>query len=122
MRRLIALMLVVSAVLIWPGIAKAAAVEVTLHRISADGVGESIGTVSACDSDQGLEIIPSLSGPTPGEHGFHLHANGSCDSAANADGAMVAGWVQEGIGILMRPANTSDRSAMVTAEISAVWW
>ena len=96
MRRLIALMLVVSAVLIWPGIAKAAAVEVTLHRISADGVGESIGTVSARDSDQGLEIIPSLSGLTPGEHGFHLHANSSCDSAANADGAMVAGLAAGG--------------------------
>ena len=54
MRRLIALMLVVSAVLIWPGIAKAAAVEVTLHRISADGVGESIGTVYARDSDLSL--------------------------------------------------------------------
>ena len=96
MRRLIALLLLVSAALLWPGIAKAATVEVTLHRISADGVGEAIGTVSARDSDQGLEIIPSLSGLSPGEHGFHLHANGSCDSAANAEGAMVAGLAAGG--------------------------
>ena len=95
MRRLFAVLLVCIA-LIWPDPAKAASLEITIQRISADGLGEAIGSVTARDSDQGLEIIPSLSGLTPGEHGFHLHANGSCESAPNAEGEPVAGLAAGG--------------------------
>lgn len=95
MRRLFALLLV-SIALIWPHQVLASSLEITIHRIGADGIGEAIGTVTARDTDQGMEIIPSLSGLTPGDHGFHLHANGSCDSAANADGELVAGLAAGG--------------------------
>lgn len=95
MRRLFALLLVLTA-LTWPGLVQAAPLEVTMHRISPDGVGEAIGSVNARDSDQGLEIIPSLSGLAPGEHGFHLHANGSCESGVNDAGDAVAGLAAGG--------------------------
>ena len=95
MRRLFAVLLVCIA-MIWPDPARAASLEIKIQRISADGVGEAIGSVTARDSDQGLEIIPSLSGLTPGEHGFHLHANGSCESALNGEGEPVAGLAAGG--------------------------
>ena len=95
MRRLFALLMMCAA-LAWPGIAQAASLDVSISRISAEGVGETIGSVSARDSDQGLEIIPSLSGLSPGEHGFHLHSNGSCDSALNAEEDAVAGLAAGG--------------------------
>ena len=84
MRRLLPLLLSCIA-LIWPGSSQAADLDITLYAISSDGVGEAIGTVLARDSDQGLEILPALQGLAPGEHGFHLHENGSCDAGTNAN-------------------------------------
>ena len=74
----------------------AASLEIPFHAISADGVGASIGSVLAHDSDQGLVITPSLQGLREGEHGFHLHAGDSCDAAMNGDGVMVAGLAAKG--------------------------
>lgn len=95
MRNLLVL-LFVAATLLCPSRLEAASIEVKLHRISAAGVGESIGSVQARDTDQGLEIIPNLTGLSAGEHGFHLHANGSCESADNAEGESVAGLAAGG--------------------------
>ena len=52
---LIALILVLCV----PGQASAGSLEVTLHAISAEGVGDPIGSVKVHDSDQGLVITPS---------------------------------------------------------------
>lgn len=43
------------------------------------GIGEKIGTITFQDSKEGLMIRPHLKGLTPGEHGFHVHANASCE-------------------------------------------
>ena len=77
--------------LFMPGQASAGSLEVTVHAISAEGVGAPIGSVQAHDSDQGLVITPTLQGLSEGEHGFHLHAGDSCDAAMNGEGEMVAG-------------------------------
>lgn len=69
----------------------AGSVEVELHRIDAEGIGASIGTVTASDTDQGLVIQPSLQGLSAGEYGFHLHSNGSCLPDQNAEGVSIAG-------------------------------
>jgi len=59
--------------------ALAADLEITLNRLTAQGVGESIGTVVFRDSsDFGLLIIPKLHGLEPGAHGFHVHQNPDC--------------------------------------------
>jgi Cu-Zn family superoxide dismutase len=49
-----------------------------VNRVSAAGIEKSIGTVTFSDSNQGLVIIPDLSGLAAGNHGFHIHEYGSC--------------------------------------------
>ena len=49
--------------------------------------GKSVGTVTIKElSSGGLEFIPHLHGLTPGDHGFHVHVNGSCADAGAAAG------------------------------------
>ena len=71
-----------------PGWAEEASAEI--HEVTSDGIGETIGTVRFADGDHGLQLAVEVSGLTPGGHGFHLHENGSCEPAANAEGQMVA--------------------------------
>ncbi|MGF1609752.1 MAG: superoxide dismutase [Cu-Zn] SodC [Kiloniellales bacterium] len=76
--------------------AQADEVTIEIHKISKDGVGPSIGSVKAMDSDNGLVLQLDLAAElTPGPHGFHVHQNGSCD-AAEQDGVMVAGLAAGG--------------------------
>ena len=107
------------------GLVKAAELDISLYSISAEGVGESIGSVRAVDTDQGLEIFPSLVGLHPGEHGFHLHANPSCDSAKNDQGELVAGlaagghWDPDATGQHLGPfgsGHRGDLSRLVVSE------
>lgn len=60
-----------------------------VHAVSANGIGEKIGTVTFADSDQGLVITPDLHQLSPGAHGFHIHQKPSCD-AASKDGKQTA--------------------------------
>jgi superoxide dismutase, Cu-Zn family len=70
----------------------AAAEEATalVHAVSADGIGDEIGTVQLTDSADGLAIQTDLSDLPPGAHGFHLHTSGSCEPAPNDQGQMTA--------------------------------
>ncbi|ENU33598.1 superoxide dismutase family protein [Acinetobacter parvus] len=62
---------------------------ITVHQVDANGVGTSIGTVSFQQTPKGLLITPALGKLSPGEHGFHIHENASCE-AAEKDGKMGA--------------------------------
>jgi Cu-Zn family superoxide dismutase len=75
--------------------AHAATATVTINKIDANGVGEAIGTLTLEDSGGGLKITPNLKGLPPGAHGFHVHANASCD-AGEQDGQKVAGLAAGG--------------------------
>ena len=90
MRRLVTL-LSLCGLLLWPGAAFADSFSITMYSISGEGIGESIGTIEAQDTSDGLLIRPSLQGLREGEHGFHLHAGESCENARNGDGVAVAG-------------------------------
>jgi len=68
---------------------------IDIHAISADGVGELLGTVTATDTDGGLQLTPDLKGLPPGDHGFHVHQNPSCDPGEK-DGAKAAGLAAGG--------------------------
>lgn len=66
-----------------------AAVEVTMHRVSPEGVSEIAGTVHLEDSEDGLLLMPGLNGLEPGAHGFHVHEYPLCDPQEKG-GEMVA--------------------------------
>jgi superoxide dismutase, Cu-Zn family len=71
-----------------PALAEDATAE--MHAVSAEGIGESVGTVELSDGDGGLTLAVDVQGLTPGEHGFHLHENGSCEPGANTEGQVTA--------------------------------
>lgn len=61
--------------------AQAASEEVQMNLVTAQGVGQSVGSVKISETDKGLEFAPDLNVLPPGEHGFHVHAKGSCQPA-----------------------------------------
>ncbi|WP_085317577.1 superoxide dismutase family protein [Derxia lacustris] len=58
------------------------AAEAPIRLVNADGQGTAIGSVTLADTPNGLQLTPALTGLPPGPHGFHVHANGSCDPAS----------------------------------------
>lgn len=79
--------------------------QINLELLSADG-NKAAGTVTLSQSDYGLVLTPNLSGLTPGAHGFHIHANGSCESSEK-DGKVVLGGAAGGH---FDPENTGKHS------------
>ncbi|MFO0997103.1 MAG: superoxide dismutase [Cu-Zn] SodC [Alphaproteobacteria bacterium] len=75
--------------------AEAATRTVTVNAITADGVGPAIGTLTVKDTKYGLLVEPKLRDLSPGPHGFHIHANASCDPGTN-EGKPVAGFAAGG--------------------------
>ena len=65
-------------------------INVTIHRVSPEGIGESIGTVKIAETPAGLQFTPDLHDLTPGEHGFHVHENPSCDPGMKDGSSMAA--------------------------------
>ena len=88
--RLTASLVIFTASLGLSAAALAASQTVTIHQISPQGVGASIGTVTLEDSAEGLLIKPDLNNLQPGEHGFHLHENPTC-APGEEKGTIAAG-------------------------------
>jgi Cu-Zn family superoxide dismutase len=63
--------------------------EVTMHAVSEEGVGDSIGTVQVTHTNYGIVFDPDLSGLEAGIHGFHMHENASC-GPTEKDGEVTA--------------------------------
>lgn len=62
---------------------------VNVYSVSENGIGDTLGTVTFSDSEQGLAIKPDLKKLSPGAHGFHIHQNPSCETQEK-DGKKVA--------------------------------
>lgn len=62
---------------------------VTVNAVSAEGVGQTLGTVVITETAYGLVFTPALKGLSAGVHGFHIHQNPSCD-AKEKDGKKTA--------------------------------
>ena len=105
--RLLASLLALCIALLLPGQVQAKTLQIDIHSISKDGIGESIGTVLASDSRNGLVITPSLTGLSEGEHGFHLHAGSSFQAALNDENVSIPGLAVEGH---WDPDNTNTHS------------
>ncbi|MFQ6262130.1 superoxide dismutase [Cu-Zn] SodC [Escherichia coli] len=82
--------------------AQAASEKVEMNLVTSQGVGQSIGSVTITETDKGLEFSPDLKALPPGEHGFHIHAKGSCQPATK-DGKASA---TESAGGHLDPQNT----------------
>jgi Cu-Zn family superoxide dismutase len=70
-------------------------ITVKMDLIDAKGIGKPVGTVTIKETAEGLELDTNLKGLSPGEHGFHLHENGSC-APADKDGTPTAGQAAGG--------------------------
>src|ERR1051325_3977292 len=68
----------------------AAGLTAEIHKGTATGSAESVGTVTVTDGSGGAQIKTALKGLPPGSHGFHIHQNGSCEPATPAGGQPVA--------------------------------
>ncbi|MDX3904744.1 MAG: superoxide dismutase [Cu-Zn] SodC [Pigmentiphaga sp.] len=62
---------------------------IPMSTVDAQGKGRDIGTVTVTETAYGLVFRPALTGLPPGQHGFHVHANPSCDPGQQ-DGKPVA--------------------------------
>lgn len=69
---------------------KAIILNFDIHRVSAQGVAEKIGTITAKDGAEGLYFKTNLQGLTPGEHGFHVHQNPDCGPGQSQDKSPAA--------------------------------
>lgn len=87
------------------------AVTTTVSLVSAQGVGQGVGSVVATQSPDGLVLTPHLFGLPPGVHGFHLHANPSC-LAEGKDGKTGAALAAGGH---FDPANTGSHQGPLGA-------
>jgi Cu-Zn family superoxide dismutase len=90
-----ALALVCGLALLGATAAQAATTTVTVSTVNETGVGAAIGTLRLADTKAGLKVTPHLAGLPPGEHGFHVHANGAC-GAADQNGKPVPGLAAGG--------------------------
>jgi len=61
---------------------------VQMNVVDDKGVGKSVGQVVISESNYGVVFTPALSGLPRGLHGFHVHANPSCEPKEQ-DGKMV---------------------------------
>ncbi len=66
----------------------AESIKVTMNEA---GTQTSAGSVMIEEHDDGLVFRPSLEGLSSGGHGFHVHENGSCDSAMKKGEKVPAG-------------------------------
>lgn len=64
-----------------------------MYRVSAEGIGEKIGKITAEDGSKGLHLNIDLQKLMPGEHGFHVHEKPDCGPGAghNKSAAAAAG-------------------------------
>jgi superoxide dismutase, Cu-Zn family len=103
MKKHYAVMLTAAAILVSASVTYAASMTVRIYAIDAKDVGGQIGTIQLSETKAGLRISPRLAGLPPGQHGFHLHVNPSCDPGAGPNGQAAAGLAAGGH---YDPANT----------------
>jgi Cu-Zn family superoxide dismutase len=59
----------------------------TAEATFIDTEGTDVGTLTLTQTEQGVAIAGTLEGIPEGEHGFHIHETGDCDSADDFESA-----------------------------------
>ncbi|WP_218352448.1 superoxide dismutase family protein [Alteromonas lipotrueiana] len=85
------LLIGVSAAMLTLGATSVVAADSYTVKMHAPGEKTSAGSVIIEEHDDGLVFRPSLEGLSAGGHGFHVHENGSCDSAMKNGKKVPAG-------------------------------
>jgi superoxide dismutase, Cu-Zn family len=67
----------------------AATVHTELAMATPTGPGASIGMATIADGPKGATVTVDLHGLPPGQHGLHVHMNGTCQPNTGADGKVV---------------------------------
>lgn len=70
--------------------AAAGELDIPVNKVTASGVGEEIGTISAEETEYGVVFHPDIKGLTEGLHGFHIHQHADC-SPGEKEGETKAG-------------------------------
>ena len=70
-------------------LAAASQLTVPMHKVTADGIGDEIGTILVTETASGVSFKVNVSGITAGNHGFHVHEVGNC-APAMKDGKATA--------------------------------
>ena len=73
------------------GLAGAAELRAEMHKATATGPGEAIGTVTITDGGDGAAVKAALTGLPGGPHGFHIHENDSCQPTTASGQPVPAG-------------------------------
>ncbi|WP_343315908.1 superoxide dismutase [Cu-Zn] SodC [Brucella sp. BE17] len=68
--------------------AQAQGLTVKMFEALPTGQGKVLGTIAISQTPDGLKFTPALTGIKVGEHGFHVHQNGSC-APGEEDGKTV---------------------------------
>ncbi len=62
---------------------------VAMRSVAPGTAGAEVGTIMIHSMSGQIALMVELHGLSPGEHGMHVHANASCESAAGANGEMA---------------------------------
>ncbi len=124
------------AIIVLSASAQAADLTAEMHRTTLEGSGAHVGSVKISQHDFGTTFSLQLSGMTPlSEHGFHVHANGSCgpaDKGGKMVPALAAGghWDPDHTGKHQGPMGhghkgdlpfiQADKDGRVTVKVTAV--
>jgi Cu-Zn family superoxide dismutase len=90
---IISLVLIAAAVIVIA--ASGSDIVMDVRYVTDQGTGKKIGTITAEQRPYGTLFTPDISGLSPGMHGFHVHAEGSC-GPKEKDGRMVPGLAAGG--------------------------
>lgn len=65
--------------------------EAQMHLATAAGEGAGAGEIVVTQGREGVLLRVRMHGLPPGDHGIHVHANGSCDPGGPATAVVAAG-------------------------------